>query len=125
MDPSSVIQALQAQIATSRKAWQRQIWELEGQLRDLRAEMEEMRAREATATFPGAGEVCAFCGHKGRNASGDMYMQGAVGLDSDKDSGSPIVPARKASLPEPARMTGVVNRPRARTGVGSHFGAAS
>ena len=42
-DPSGVITSLQEQIVNSRKMWQRQIWELEGQVRDLKAEVEELR----------------------------------------------------------------------------------
>lgn len=52
-DPSSLIATLQDQLRESRKAWQRQIWELEGQVRDLKAELEEMRS----------GETCETCGH--------------------------------------------------------------
>ncbi|KZV75515.1 hypothetical protein PENSPDRAFT_680985 [Peniophora sp. CONT] len=111
-DPNAVIAALQAQITGARKAWQRQIWELEGQVRDLRAEMEEMRAKERS------GEACAFCGRGG-----------SPGYDE-------VVPAhqahdmpRKGSLPStpeaPTGRGGVVNRPRARTGVGGRFGAAT
>ncbi|KAA1468259.1 hypothetical protein DENSPDRAFT_848096 [Dentipellis sp. KUC8613] len=89
----SVVRALQNQIATSRKAWQQQIWELEGQVHDLRAEVEELRAKEAS------GEHCPVCG-RGASKTGS----------SDGD--------------DSARQTGVVNRPRARTGVGTRFGAA-
>jgi hypothetical protein len=42
-DQSSVIQALQEQIVLARKAWQRHIWELEGQVRDLKAEVDDLR----------------------------------------------------------------------------------
>lgn len=42
-DQSNVIASLHEQITNSRKAWQRQIWELEGQVRDLKAEVEELR----------------------------------------------------------------------------------
>ncbi|KAL1748555.1 hypothetical protein HDZ31DRAFT_60290 [Schizophyllum fasciatum] len=85
-DPSAVIRALQAQIAGARKAWQRHVWELEGQVRDLKAEVEELRAAEAP---------CAACGRGRPRADG-------------------AGPAR----------TGVVNRPRARTGIAaSRFGS--
>ena len=42
-EQSSIITSLQEQIVNSRKMWQRQIWELEGQVRDLKAEVEELR----------------------------------------------------------------------------------
>lgn len=51
-DQSALIAALQEQIASSRKAWQRQIWELEGQVRDLKAELEELKS----------GSTCETCG---------------------------------------------------------------
>ena len=86
-DASAIIQSLQDQIATSRKAWQRQVWELEGRVRDLRSEVEELRAKEAE------GEPCDKCG-RGLGRSGEPF-----------DS-----------------RPSVVNRPRARTGVGTRFG---
>lgn len=94
-DAPAIIQALQDQISTSRKAWQRQIWELEGQVRDLRAEVDELRTKEAS------GENCAVCG-RGVVRVDDI----SSGSDSGQDS-----------------RTGIVNRPRARTGVGTRFGA--
>ena len=51
-DQTAIITALKEQIRQSRKAWQRQIWELEGQVRDLKAEIEDMKN----------GEVCEVCG---------------------------------------------------------------
>ena len=51
-DPSYVISALKEQIRTSRKTWQRQIWDLEAQVRDLRIELEDLRM----------GEKCETCG---------------------------------------------------------------
>ena len=51
-DPSLIISALQDQFRESRKIWQRQIWELEGQVRDLRAELDELRS----------GDSCEVCG---------------------------------------------------------------
>jgi hypothetical protein len=112
-DAHAVIQALQAQLAGARKAWQRQIWELEGQVRDLRAEAEETRSRER------AGARCVYCGRGGGSG--------------DRDGGTPAaaaIPApRKSSLPaqaaHPGYSHGIVNRPRARTGVGAHFGSAT
>lgn len=51
-DQASVIQALQGQIVSARKAWQQHIWELEGQVRDLKAEVEDLRMAD----------YCASCG---------------------------------------------------------------
>ncbi|KAJ8520120.1 hypothetical protein ONZ45_g3032 [Pleurotus djamor] len=55
-NPDAVIKALQEQIVSAKQAWQRQIWELEGQVRDLKAEVEELRS---TANEPG---YCDSCG---------------------------------------------------------------
>jgi hypothetical protein len=81
-DPYVIIQQLQEQLRSTRKAWQHQIWELEGQVRDLRAEIDEMRLRELR------GERCLLCG---RADEPDQSVGGH----------------------------GVVDRPRARTGVGT------
>jgi hypothetical protein len=81
-DPYVIIQHLQEQLRSTRKAWQHQIWELEGQVRDLRAEIDEMRLKELR------GERCLLCG---RSDEHDQSMGGH----------------------------GVVDRPRARTGVGT------
>ena len=102
-DQSTVIQALQEQIATSRRAWQRQIWELEGQVRDLNAEVEELRAIE------NAREYCVACGR------GNIGRPGVDGEDRVVED------LRKAGV----RVGGVVNRPRARTGVGSRFASGT
>jgi hypothetical protein len=53
---SDVVRALQDQISSAKKAWQKHIWELEGQVRDLKAEIEELRQGE------GGGEYCHICG---------------------------------------------------------------
>lgn len=100
-DQSSVIQALQEQILTARRAWQRQIWELEGQVRDLKAEVEELRAVE------GSNDYCSACGR------GSMHRPALDGSRNIED-------LRKAGV-----KTGVVNRPRARTGVGSRFASGT
>lgn len=100
-DQSSVIQALQEQIMTAKKAWQRQIWELEGQVRDLKAEVDTLRASEHSQ------EYCSACG-RGSTA-------GRSHDDTYLDVGDATI-GRKAG--------GVVNRPRARTGVGSRFASA-
>jgi len=56
-DQSSVIRALQDQIVLARKAWQRHIWELEGQVRDLKAEVDDLRS---------TGNAMQYCGVCGR-----------------------------------------------------------
>ena len=87
-NPHLIIQQLQEQLRSTRKAWQHQIWELEGQVRDLRGEIDEMRLKELR------GERCLLCGRS------DTVGQGVGG-------------------------PGVVDRPRARTGVGTmRFAAA-
>ena len=95
-DPYVIIQQLQEQIKATRKAWQHQIWELEGQVRDLRAEIDDMRIKETS------GERCLLCGRDGSLERG----------------------AQEAPRPYVSRP-GVVDRPRARTGVGTRFGAAT
>ena len=95
-DPYVIIQQLQEQIKSTRKAWQHQIWELEGQVRDLRAEIDDMRVKELR------GERCLLCGR-----------------DGEPERGAGETLTRVASRP------GVVDRPRARTGVGTRFGAAT
>ncbi|KAI0756696.1 hypothetical protein C8Q80DRAFT_1215554 [Daedaleopsis nitida] len=104
-DQSNVIQALQEQILSSRRAWQRQIWELEGQVRDLKAEVEELRVTESSS------EYCITCG------------RGAIGRPSGDDAGNgrTLEGLRKAGV----KVGGVVNRPRARTGVGSRFASGT
>jgi len=80
---------------STRKAWQHQIWELEGQVRDLRAEIDGMRLKEER------GERCLLCGR-----SDD---------EPDEDASE--------SLRSTGGRAGIVDRPRARTGVGTRFGA--
>ena len=55
-DQSKIIRALQSQIASSRKAWQQHIWELEGQVRDLKSEIEDLRAMDKEKGY------CDSCG---------------------------------------------------------------
>lgn len=43
-DQSSVVRALQDQFTSAKKTWQRQVFELEGQIRDLKAELEDRKA---------------------------------------------------------------------------------
>ena len=113
-DQAAVIQALHEQILSTRRAWQRQIWELEGQVRDLKAEVEELRAADARS------EYCAACGRGAIGRAPSMDDRGGSGSGSGSGSGgfpSPRTPddARRSG----ARAGGVVNRPRARTGTGN------
>lgn len=96
-DQASVIQKLEAEILNARRAWQRQVWELEGQVRDLKAEVEDLRSGES------AQDYCSACG------------RGSMGRPTEDDTS--IDDLRKAGV----KVGGVVNRPRARTGVGSRF----
>ena len=43
---ASVIRSLQEELAEAKKAWQLRIWELEGQVRDLKATVEELKASD-------------------------------------------------------------------------------
>jgi len=97
-DQSALVQALQEQIGAAKKAWQRHIWELEGQVRDLKAEVDDLRARDGDA-------YCDACG-RGRPAG-----------PTQARSGTPTSTAHDYKM-------GVVNRPRARTGTSSRFGSA-
>ena len=60
-----VIRALQGQIFGAKEDWQRHIWELESQIRDLKAEIGEMRQAE------NSGRYCDVCG-RGRKKSGSV-----------------------------------------------------
>jgi hypothetical protein len=53
-DQSVLVQTLQEQMVSAKKAWQRHIWELEGQVRDLKAEVDGLRTAD--------GEYCHACG---------------------------------------------------------------
>ncbi|KAJ3987729.1 hypothetical protein F5890DRAFT_718550 [Lentinula detonsa] len=97
-DQSAVIRALQDQIVTAKRAWQRQIWELEGQVKDLKAEVEDLR---------NAGNESGYCELCGR---GTTNSRESSGENSQGDEEKPV---------------SVVHRPRARTGTGqSRFGSA-
>ncbi|KAI0051710.1 hypothetical protein FA95DRAFT_1675738 [Auriscalpium vulgare] len=104
-DPNIIIQALQEQITSTRKAWQHQIWELEGQVRDLRAEVDDFRAKEAT------GERCVLCGQTGA----------PLGARESRVNSRATTPSSGGH----DGRHGVVNRPRARTGVGTRFGSGT
>ena len=93
-DPYLTIHQLQEQMKSIRKAWQHQIWELEGQVRDLRAEIDDMRSKELR------GERCILCGRTDEHGEGRGEVSESTGS-----------------------RHGVVDRPRARVGVGTRFGA--
>ncbi|KAI0788620.1 hypothetical protein C8Q75DRAFT_241000 [Abortiporus biennis] len=104
-DQSAVIQALQDQILSARRAWQRQIWELEGQVRDLKQEVEDLRSIDKDSPY------CAACG------------RGGIGRPGTEHSNNGIRPEELAKAG--VKVGGVVNRPRARTGVGSRFASGT
>jgi hypothetical protein len=52
---ASVVRSLQEQLATAKKAWQLHIWELEGQVRDLKATVEELKGSDDK-------DYCQSCG---------------------------------------------------------------
>lgn len=54
-DQASVLRSLQEQLVTSKKAWQLHIWELEGQVRDLKATVEELKGSDTK-------DYCESCG---------------------------------------------------------------
>jgi hypothetical protein len=98
-DQSAVVQALQDQIVSAKIAWQRQIWELEGQVRDLKVEVDDLRAAGNDE------EHCEVCGRGKRLLVMNGEHQHGDGIES---------------------KISVVNRPRARTGGGgssSRFGS--
>ena len=70
-----VIRALQGQIFGAKEDWQRHIWGLEGQIRDLKAEIEEMRQAEDY------GRYCDVCG-RGRAESGSVRRHRTHGVPS-------------------------------------------
>ncbi|KAG5647610.1 hypothetical protein DXG03_008963 [Asterophora parasitica] len=98
-DQSSVISALQDQILNAKLAWQRQIWELEGQVRDLKSEIDDMRKADKDK---------GYCNSCGRGERPPVPVRGRE---------------RLASEVQETKNVGVVNRPRARTGTSARFGS--
>ncbi|KIY50590.1 hypothetical protein FISHEDRAFT_71630 [Fistulina hepatica ATCC 64428] len=95
-DQTAIIKALQEQIVSSKMVWQRQIWELEGQIRDLKAEVEDLRV---------ATDNTEYCNSCGRGRKEPAASEGTAASSTSNTDHS------------------VVNRPRARTGiVSSRFG---
>ncbi|KAG5718795.1 hypothetical protein E4T56_gene2621 [Termitomyces sp. T112] len=99
-DNSSVISALQEQIINAKLAWQRQIWELESQVRDLKAEVDDLHKAESEGTF------CERCGRGQRRPK--------VGSTPNSLGGEA----------QNMKNLGVMSRPRALTGSSSRFGNA-
>lgn len=89
------IKELQEQFVSAEKAWQQQIWELRGQIRDLTSELVDLRAAENQ-------EYCGVCGR------GNLQRPHA----SPSDEQQP-------------KKVGVVNRPRARTGDTARFASGN
>jgi len=69
---SEVVRALQAQIFGAKQAWQRTIWELEGQVRDLKAEIEELKHAD------NGGDYCGVCGRGHRRTTREDLKAGIV-----------------------------------------------
>lgn len=88
-DPDLVIRSLQDQLSSSHKAWQQQVWELQGQVRDLKAEIDHVHS----GSTRDAGSYCDSCG-RGRKLP---------------------IPLSNGST-DSLQANSVVNRPRARTG---------
>lgn len=85
------VKELQDQFVSAKKAWQQQIWELRGQIRDLTSELEDLRVTENQ-------EYCDVCGR------GNSRRRHASPSDGQ----------------QPKRV-GVVNRPRLHTGDAPRF----
>ncbi|KAF5384999.1 hypothetical protein D9615_001408 [Tricholomella constricta] len=98
-DQSSVINALRDQMLNAKLAWQRQIWELESQVRDLQSEIDDLRKMDSNKGY------CETCG---RGQRPPVPVRGREGQASDIQE---------------TKILGVVNRPRARTGTSSRFGS--
>ena len=71
-----VIRALQGQIFGAKEDWGRHIWELESQIRDLKAEVKELREAE------NLGRYCDVCG-RGRKKSGSVNQHRTPAIPSN------------------------------------------
>jgi hypothetical protein len=94
-EQSLVIKALQDQFISAKKAWQREVQELESQVRNLKTEVEDLRQA-------GDKEYCEICGRR----------------DSQKRGTAPADETQMKKL-------GVVDRPRARTGDAARFASGN
>ena len=66
----AAVKALQEQLVSAKAAWQKQIWELEGQVRDLKAELAEVKGGNSD-------EYCDACG-RGKKPSPPPSIGGVV-----------------------------------------------
>ncbi|KAH0838204.1 hypothetical protein J3R83DRAFT_6456 [Lanmaoa asiatica] len=89
------IKGLQDQLVFTKKAWQQEIWELHGQIRDLTSELEDLRAADHQV-------YCEVCGR------GEPQRRHASPLDEQQP-----------------KKVGIVNRPRARTGDTARFASGN
>lgn len=89
------IKGLQDQFMSAKKAWQQQIWELRGQIRDLTSELDDLRAVDHQV-------YCEVCGR------GEPQRRHASPSDEQ----------------QPKKVS-IVNRPRARTGDTSRFASGN
>ena len=88
-----VIRALQGQIFGAKGDWQKHVWELEGQIRDLKAEIEEMRQAD------NSGRYCETCG-RGRKKTGSVSHHRTRGV-SDNGNGVGIRPRAYTAVNSP------------------------
>ncbi|EAU92680.2 hypothetical protein CC1G_01725 [Coprinopsis cinerea okayama7 len=93
-NPAMTIKSLQDQLAATKLASQRQKWELEAQIRDLKMEVEQLRSKQ--------GGDCVHCSRKTWTSS-------------------PINDAPASGGTSPGNGRSVLNRPRAKTGTNSRF----
>ena len=85
-------------LISAKMTWQRHIWELEGRVRDLKAEIEDLRTPSSDGVY------CQACG-RGRQQDASPARQPSENIKETKGSS-------------------VVHRPRARTGTSSRFASA-
>ncbi|KAG8219706.1 hypothetical protein J3R82DRAFT_661 [Butyriboletus roseoflavus] len=89
------IKGLQDQLVSTKKAWQQQIWELRGRIRDLTSELEDLRAADYQV-------YCEVCGR------GEPQRRHASPSDEQQ-----------------LKKVSIVNRPRARTGDTARFASGN
>ena len=94
IDQSAVIKALQAHLASAELAWQTQIQELEGQVRDLKAQLDDLNAAANQ-------DPCEVCGTGLRQNNGLGRIQGGIAQQT---------------------KTSIAHKLRARAGISTRFG---
>jgi hypothetical protein len=87
-----VVTMLQEQIVSMRTQWQRQVWDLEAKVRELKSDLEETRKRDEE------GEMCPVCGRGGCGGGGGEILD-------DGSSGK----VSSVNRPRQAPRTGTVN----------------